>query len=275
MRALLYIIYFTCVVQTFGFAQDLIINNTLQQNGIVQDLTAKEVLVLQSDSTLAKSNFESLGFSNIELEVSHFSDLLIFNSGLSIKVPGISRYNYSAQDLLDAGRTVSELVSQGGYTYHELYGLKYQDGYIGWLFPIGNKTRGLVYFQQQINEEIWGCLELEITGAFNSGISQGPTNTTSIVNQCGSSGNAASEADLFVSDNYDDWHLPSSSALQQLFNNAITTENPTGLPLGVYWSSTGIPNKSDAKAFDFGNGSLIDESRDEKYFVLPVRLFLE
>lgn len=254
-------------------SQDLIISGDLQQAGILADITATELLVLKKDSTIGKAPISLLNDGVMNLRVSHFNDNLFLSDNFFIKVPGISRYNYTAQELLDLGESVSDMVRYG-YDFSELYGLEYQDGIIAWLEAFGNNTKGLVFNKETDFEEVWGCVDLEITGPTSNSISLGPTNTASIISQCGPL-TSAGITDSFVSDNYNDWHLPTQSALTKIYENVVDGNNPTDLPLGTYWSSVGVVGKSEAKSVSFVDGSILNDSRGKKNIVLPIRLFLE
>lgn len=99
---------------------------------------------------------------------------------------------------------------------------------------IGPQKCGLISatYDQSGGEE-WGCSGISI--GTSEAIGSGKTNTTAIVTGCSQTGTAARICNDLVLNNYDDWFLPSTNELQQMYlqKNVIG-----GFVNSQYWSSS-------------------------------------
>jgi hypothetical protein len=87
----------------------------------------------------------------------------------------------------------------------------------------------------------------------------GLSNTLAIINQPGHIASAALLTYNYSSMNNNDWYLPSMHELDKLHNNLFEVNtairNIAGVEIGdhIYWSSSEVPNGSNAWTFDFRN----------------------
>jgi hypothetical protein len=116
-------------------------------------------------------------------------------------------------------------------------GQEYGGGIIFYLDGTGQ--HGLIAYPVDLGVFEWGCggyWDGWVVGAIYWGIGMGQTNTTIIVNGCGTPNIAARVCDNFVADGYDDWFLPSMSELQLMRQlSSVIGGFVNGQP---YWSST-------------------------------------
>lgn len=114
----------------------------------------------------------------------------------------------------------------------------------------------------------WGCLGTFINGT-STVLGTGLSNTTAIVNGCGTSGIAARICNDLVQNGYSDWYLPSKDELNKLYlnRNAIGGFNINSR----YWSSGEI-DLNTAWAHDF-QGLQGTFSKSNFYRVRAIRGF--
>lgn len=136
-------------------------------------------------------------------------------------------------------------------------GQSYQGGIIGYILVSGDPgynssvLHGIIVspIDNAVNTE-WGCMGTSI-GVTNTTFGAGQTNTTSIVNGCGTASIAAKICDDLVLNGYNDWFLPSRDEMNKLFLNRSIIGGFSNQ--GYYWTSTEC-SSSDAIGFGFDNG---------------------
>jgi len=125
---------------------------------------------------------------------------------------------------------------------------------------------------------IWGCKGISISG-LNDGIGRGQSNTTAIINACGTSGIAARLCDNFSYGGKSDWFLPSKDELRVMGLNFPPLGSIRIFPIGLsssFWSSSqkdidySYINKSLSFNFSFG---IYDNRKDLISSFKPVRVF--
>ncbi|MCP4002182.1 MAG: hypothetical protein GY727_14830, partial [Gammaproteobacteria bacterium] len=105
----------------------------------------------------------------------------------------------------------------------------------------------------------WGCIYTyigtQLPGQQNHAVGQGAFNTAAILAGCSSRPIAASIADTYTLNGFDDWFLPSKNEVALLYQHRIAVGNfSTGFSTGLYCSSTEATS-SEAWFTDFSNGS--------------------
>ncbi len=149
--------------------------------------------------------------------------------------------------------------------YH--VGQSYAGGIIFYIDTTGQ--HGLIAaISDQSTETQWGCIFTEIGGTL-TGIGSGETNTTRIVNGCGSSNIAARICNNLVLNGYSDWFLPSKDELELLYN---LKEVIGGFTSNFYLSSSEA-SSSLAWGKHFGNGYMNIDYKDANNYVRAIRKF--
>lgn len=133
-------------------------------------------------------------------------------------------------------------------------GQKYAGGNIFYLDGTGQ--HGLT---ATINDYIvpnpWGCFGTLIgTGAQNSGVGYGLSNTQAIINGCNEEYFAASSCSNLYISYYNDWYLPTVEELRLVFQNLID-QNVPGFITDEYWTST---------EYDASKAYFLDNSTGQK-----------
>ena len=153
----------------------------------------------------------------------------------------------------------------------------YQGGVI--FYIDGSGEHGFVCAVLDQGSDIeWGCPSLMEFGAEGLELGDGAQNTLDIVNACGTSGIAADLCDKFISNDYDDWFLPSRDELDSLYQYRDLVEetcldNGGGyLHAGEYWSSSHYLNNT-VWIQSFGAGNQSSELKDKENYVRAIRAF--
>ena len=97
----------------------------------------------------------------------------------------------------------------------------------------------------------------------------GVQNTADIVGGCADPSAAAKQADDYVYNGYDDWHLPSVGELIKLWESKANGN--ADLTAGLYWSSSEVDAESARTVGDFGGRYTLAKS--ESHYVRAVRRF--
>lgn len=198
----------------------------------------------------------------------------------------------SLQERLNNGETPFEIYQSDSTLLESLYGLNYRGGIIFYLdINNGNGLLAAQINQTSTNYEImdWGCENNSISSAENALIWSGQSNTTSIINNCSSSGIAALICDSLQLNGYSDWFLPSKDELNLMYENLhlngfgnfkedVTVNIGNAIHHTIYyWSSTQSSNYGNmAWVQTFSDGSQYDLEVGIKSFknmVRAVRMF--
>lgn len=115
----------------------------------------------------------------------------------------------------------------------------------------------------------WGCINTAV-GSTSTEIGTGQSNTTLIVNRCGTSNIAARICNNLALNGYSDWFLPSKDELNQMYLQRTTIG---GFSPGYYWCSSEI-NAEVASIHYFGYSSPYNaDNKDHTNFVRAIRAF--
>lgn len=148
-------------------------------------------------------------------------------------------------------------------------GQKYAGGNIFYLD--GSGQHGLTAAGENLINATWGCYGTLIgSGAQNSGVGYGHSNTQAIINGCYESYIAAAASTMINSGNYNDWYLPTVEELRLIFLNLID-ENIPGYIQQEYWTSTEY-NINNAYYLDSAMGQKTG-NKDEWKNVMGIRGF--
>jgi hypothetical protein len=132
-------------------------------------------------------------------------------------------------------------------------GQKYAGGNIFYLDGTGQ--HGLTACGDYISTDVWGCFGTLIgSGAQNSAVGYGNSNTQAIINGCNDPYFAASYCTMMYSGYYTDWFLPSVEELRLVFQNLID-QNVPGFTAYEYWTST---------EYDASKAYFLDSSSGQK-----------
>ena len=116
----------------------------------------------------------------------------------------------------------------------------------------------------------WGCYGIVI-GVTSTAIYAGAANTNAIMTGCGTANIVARLCNDLVTNNYDDWYLPSKDELNLMYGN-LHTQKLGGFVCYYYWSSSEY-NASYAWLQYFCNGKQCNDYKNYTYNVRPVRNF--
>lgn len=148
-------------------------------------------------------------------------------------------------------------------------GMLYKGGILFYLNPTG--AGGMIVISEDLSTSYsWGCSGVNISGAMNSGIGSGLTNSDAIISAC-SSDNAAKLCEDLVYGTYDDWFLPSMDELAVLYKNLKTTDLAK-FSTGYYWSSN-QKDASTAYRYGFLGGNSGTADKSSLQYVRAIRKF--
>lgn len=157
-----------------------------------------------------------------------------------------------------------------------ILGQSYQGGIVAYIFQSGDsgyisgETHGLIVSSSnQSSGALWGCSGTSISGAANTAIGTGLSNTSAIVSGCFSSNIAATLCFNLSSGGFSDWYLPSRDELNKLYLNKSVIG---GFASYYYWSSSQSSSTS-SLCLDFSSGSLIIVSKNNSFYVRAIRKF--
>lgn len=144
----------------------------------------------------------------------------------------------------------------------------------GWIFyDKGNNSSGWRYLEaapEDIGKFAWGCITTK-TGAIDTAIGTGKTNTQKIAGICKEPGSAANKAAAYRGGGKSDWFLPSKDEAALMYKNLYEAEKG-GFIDEPYWSSSEVDD-SHAWYQGFFTGSQTRDGKKYEYYVRPVRAF--
>ena len=151
-------------------------------------------------------------------------------------------------------------------------------GVVFWVDPADN-THGLVCAIANQSEGIqWGGSGILIGGT-SAVIGTGATNTDIIITELGpGTAYAAGLARAYTEGEYNDWFLPSSAELAEMYNNraaidsTATANGGIVFTIGWYQSSTEWSSVA-SRLIHFGSGSISSGSKSTGYYLRAVRAF--
>lgn len=178
---------------------------------------------------------------DFDLSIEASPETIIGDSLISVTadVQGLttgSDYYYRAKAVNALGTTYSDTIfaPMWGVDFPYTVGQTYGGGVIFYLDESGE--HGLVVATDDIGQVPWSYVNTA-TDATDTAIGTGRSNTDKIVEQLGPSDYAAYLCSIAAMNGYDDWYLPSSEELKQLYSQRGRL--PSSLNLrDLYWSST-------------------------------------
>ncbi len=136
----------------------------------------------------------------------------------------------------------------------------------------GTGQHGLVAAtSDQGNSRLWLNSQILATGAINTEVGKGQSNTNSIVAFQGVGNYAASICNDLVSAGFSDWFLPSRDELNLMYTN-LHLKSLGGFAFARYWSSTEV-NVDDAICVEFSSGVISQLNKNSAISVRAVRAF--
>lgn len=144
----------------------------------------------------------------------------------------------------------------------------------GYVFKVNFWSGGLCAATQDFKTGVkWGCYNKLIKGADSKDVGDGEDNTNAILGGCSEALTAARVCNELISEERDDWFLPSIGELELMYNE-LHTKGIGDFVNKNYWSST--ENYSlGAWNFNFSNGKRENNKakNDESCRVRAVRSF--
>jgi len=149
-------------------------------------------------------------------------------------------------------------------------GQHYQGGIIFYIDATG-KHGLVVSIGDQSTNSAWGCTGTYITGATDSVIGTGVTNTANIISGCATAGIAADFCVNLKLAGYTDWVLPSKYELALIKNN-LHSNGLGGFSNYSYWSSTQY-DINNSWSYNFGTNTQNISNKNSPYSVRAIRAF--
>lgn len=150
-------------------------------------------------------------------------------------------------------------------------------GVIFWLDPADNNSGLVCAVSNQFYSGIWGC-EGSSVGTTDTVIGSGATNTAAIESVCTTPGTVVDLIANLNLNGYDDWFLPSTNELSEMYANigivnATITANGGQVTYQFHWSSSEI-NANAATLVNLTTGSIGGQGKEGfSYFARAVRAF--
>ena len=152
----------------------------------------------------------------------------------------------------------------------------------GYVFKVNFWSGGLCAATKDFKTGVeWGCYSQLIDGANGEDVGDGEENSKDILGGCSDALTAATVCDVLVSEDQDDWYLPSIDELSLLWHSRFnvnkslsTIMGSTVLPIyASYWSSNEYISYLYAISFNFIDGNIGSPSKNSAYWVRAVRAF--
>jgi hypothetical protein len=179
--------------------------------------------------------------------------------------------------------TLYGYVLKGSNTncFNHYLGEYYGGGIIFHLWKDENKVEhGLIVSLKDISKFIWSNIDNTEIGNSSRSSWDGISNSNAIINQKGHRKSASKLCLDYITNEFDDWYLPSIDELSLLFHsrfevNKSISKIKEAVELSIedsYWSST-ESKKSLAWNFMFNTGHAYDNSKSNIYLVRAIRSF--
>jgi len=136
-------------------------------------------------------------------------------------------------------------------------------GILFYIDPSGEHA--LISHTSSLSPRPWGCLGINTSGTSGILPGTGASNTKNILNYCKTGLRAAYSCDSLEYGSYYDWYLPSRGEMDTLYHSGYVS-----LTTLTYWTSTHDDNDY-AIAFDASTSSSISSSKDNHWYVQPIR----
>ena len=273
MKTKLTIVILTLGILTSIKAQHLDVEGRIKIDTVHQSLNSEKVLMHDDNNIVTHlpiSNFDTSQINELQL-LSFNGDTIFISEGNFIILPGLSYLSTLLPDVqtrLNNGESPCQIVNSG-VSIDSLYGKTYKGGLIFHLDT--NTCETLIALSSSLNQEQWGCIGQNITGANSINIGDGLTNTISVVSNCNDSNFAAKTA-LDLNNGYSDWYLPTLNELREVHDN-LHSLNYGSYQNSAHWSSS--QNNSDAERawtvyFENGNWNSV-VTKDVQSYIIPIR----
>lgn len=185
---------------------------------------------------------------------------------------------YSASELLSAGMSVTEMIEAGVIADEsDLLGLYHEGGVI---FYIDSTTSaGLVCAVSDASSTMEWSSSDNTTGATDTAIGTGQSNTNAILSSDGSNAFAAYYCYTLTMNGYTDWFLPSKDELYEMYKKKSTIDVTATANSGScfvnasYWSSSEVGNDGALEGYFKYNGNFNNVNKISYCYVRAVRAF--
>ena len=177
----------------------------------------------------------------------------------------------------------SKIGNSGNFTHYvgELFG----GGIVAAVWKTNGAEHGLIASLNDLSDGImWSNIDTTLIGINAQSAIDGKINTLSVIGQTGATSTAAGLCDAYTKAGFNDWYLPSTWEMNQLYNSALqinvvleadedsSTKGFEFLRNPYYWTSTEYFN-SKSWLQNFLIGSTYNDIKSAPYRVRAVRRF--